>query len=280
MEMKFKIDIRKSIPENADLYYSESKKAKKKAEGARKALEDTLGKIEKLEKEREGLIEKLQAKPRKREKKRGEWYESFRWFLSSDNFLAIGGKDAATNELLIKKYLEKDDLVFHADVQGAPFFVIKNSDGKEIPEGTLKETAEMAASYSKAWKSNLGSCDVYYVKPEQLSKKAPAGEYVAKGAFMIHGKKEWFRGTELGVGIGFKVNERAEIVAGPVSVVEKNSTCFVRIGPGDKKSKQLAKEIRDSFLRNAGKGDYEKIERIGIEEIQRWIPGGKGRVKK
>lgn len=278
--MKFRIDTRKSVPENANFYYKESKKAKKKVEGAKKALEETLKKIEELEREQTGLVERFQIKPREKEKREGEWYERFRWFFSSDKFLVIGGKDATTNEILIKKYLEKDDLVFHADIQGAPFFVIKNPDGREISEETLKETAEMAVSYSKAWKAGWGSCNVYYVKPEQVSKKAPAGEYLVKGAFMIHGKKDWFRGTELGLGIGFKINEKSEIISGPVSVVEKKARYFVKIGPGDKKSKQLAEEIKVVVLKNAREEDHEKIKRSRIEEIQKSIPGGKGRIKK
>ena len=277
MGMKFKIDTRKSLPENADLYYKESKKAKRKADGAKRALKETLKKMEGLEKERKS-IERSQIRPRRKREKR--WYERFRWFFSSDNLLVVGGKDATTNEILIKKYLEKNDLVFHANIHGAPFFVIKNPDKREISEEALRETAEMAASYSRAWKAGWGSCDVYYVRPEQVSKKAPAGEYITRGAFMIYGRKEWFRGTELKVGIGFKINEGAEVFGGPISAVEKNATYFVKIGPGDKKSKELAREIKDLVLKSARKEDLEKIKGIKIEEIQRWIPSGKGRIKK
>jgi len=46
-----------------------------------------------------------------------EWYEKFRWFISSDDFLILGGRDATSNEIVIKKHTEKNDLVFHR-----PFF--------------------------------------------------------------------------------------------------------------------------------------------------------------
>ena len=65
--MKFKIDIRKSVPENASLYYKESKKAKRKVDGAKRALEETLKKIDKLEKERRKLAE-IQIRPKEKEK--------------------------------------------------------------------------------------------------------------------------------------------------------------------------------------------------------------------
>ncbi|MBN2014678.1 MAG: DUF814 domain-containing protein [Candidatus Altiarchaeota archaeon] len=272
--MEFKIDTRKSIPENAEHYYQEAKKAQKKVEGARKALQDTLKKKERLEGERKNIKET--NIPEKKEKKERKWYDSFRWFTSSDGFLVIGGKDAATNEILIKKHLEKGDLVFHADVQGAPFFVVKNPENKEIPTSTLDEAAEMAASYSKAWQAGWGSCDVYYVNPEQVSKTTKAGEYLTKGAFMIYGKKNWFKRTELKIGIGSKGEE---IIGGPVSMIEKGAKYSVKIGPGEKKSKQLAEDIRKKLLEKAGKEEREKIKATGLEEIQKWIPAGKGRVK-
>ncbi len=274
--MEFKIDVRRGVAENAMLYYGKSKKSKKKIEGAKKALEETLDKIEGLKKEQESVVGKIQVKVREKEGREKRWYERFRWFFSSDGFLVIGGKDSATNEILIKKYLEKNDLVFHADVRGAPFFVIKNPDNREIPGDALRETAEMAASYSSAWKSGLGSCDIYYVKPDQVSKKAPAGEYLTRGAFMIHGKKEWFRGVELRVGVGIKINENVEVVGGPISVVEKKSDYYVRIGVGDRKSGILAKEILGRILKNAREEDRERIMGVKIEEMQGWIPAGRG----
>ena len=41
------------------------------------------------------------------------WYERFRWFITSDGLLAIGGKDATSNDILIKRHTEENDLIFH-----------------------------------------------------------------------------------------------------------------------------------------------------------------------
>lgn len=281
--MKIPLDLRKTPQKNANFYYQKVKKAKRKIEGAKKALAETLEKIKRLKSvaEKEPMEEeksKIQSKKRKERK----WYEKFRYFFSSDNFLVIGGKDATSNEVIIKKYLEKDDLVFHADITGAPFFVIKNPDKeKVVPELTLKETAQAAASYSKAWKLGLGSCDVYFIRKEQVSKKAPSGEYLGKGAFMISGKKEWFRNTELKVGIGFKMESgrTVEVIGGPVSAIKAKYKYFSIIKPGQKKSKDLAKEIKRDILRKTNKKDGGLIKKeVSLEEIQKWIPGGKGMV--
>ena len=277
MAYRITIDVRKSVSGNAEFYYEAAKRAKQKLAGAKRALEDTRKKIEELEKKE---ITRAQAVPEVQKAREKRWFDKFHSFNSSDGFFVVGGKDATTNEILIKKHLENMDVVFHADIQGAPFFVIKNPEGGSIPERTLMETAQAAASYSKAWKLGLGSCDVYYVKPEQVSKQAPSGEYVAKGAFMIHGKKEWFRGVRLEIAVGFRVNDEAEVLSGPPGAIEAGSGYFVRLTAGDVKSEELAREIKAIILQKAKKDDMEKIRKVRLEEIQRLIPGGKGRIIK
>ncbi len=84
---------------------------------------------------------------RKVETENKEWYEKFRWFTSSDGFLVVAGKDTVSNEVLIKKYTTQEDAVFHAEISGAPFTVVK-SEGKPVPEQTLREAGEFAASFS------------------------------------------------------------------------------------------------------------------------------------
>lgn len=46
------------------------------------------------------------------------WFERFHWFISSENYLVIGGRDAQQNELLVKRYLNKGDAYVHADLHG------------------------------------------------------------------------------------------------------------------------------------------------------------------
>lgn len=50
--------------------------------------------------------------PQKRVKKELTWYEKLRWFVTSDNFLVIGGRDANTNEAVVKKYLDNNVYIF------------------------------------------------------------------------------------------------------------------------------------------------------------------------
>lgn len=61
------------------------------------------------------------------------WFEKFYWFISSENFLCISARDAQQNEAIIKKYLGKNDIVFHTQIQGSAFTVVKNPQNMEIP---------------------------------------------------------------------------------------------------------------------------------------------------
>ena len=143
-----------------------------------------------MKKQENSFLEEEAKKQARKDKKR-EWYEKFHWFISSQGFLCIGGKDATSNEIVVKKHMDKEDLVLHTDMAGSPFFVIKN--GQEASEKTIEEAAQATAVYSKAWKLGHTSADVFYVKPEQVSKEAQSGEYMQKGSFMIRGKTTYLR---------------------------------------------------------------------------------------
>ncbi|KPV63053.1 MAG: hypothetical protein AOA66_1026 [Candidatus Bathyarchaeota archaeon BA2] len=274
--LTFPINLRRSIQFNANRYYTRAKKATKKLEGAEKALQETQAKIEELQ-QRIGRVKEARKTPPKRRKK--AWYEKFRWFNSSDGFLVLGGRDATTNEILIKKHMEPQDIVFHADLLGAPFVLIKTR-GETPPERTIREAAQLAASYSRAWREMLSAVNVYWVTPEQVSKSPPPGQYLKKGAFIIHGSKNYVRGVPLRVAIGIKTKEEhVMIVGGPVEAIANQTNPCVEIVPGEQTSSRLAKQIRGLLAEKASKTLKKEILEVPLEEIQSFIPLGRGMVK-
>jgi predicted ribosome quality control (RQC) complex YloA/Tae2 family protein len=271
----FSINLRHSTQDNANKYYSRSKKAEKKLKGAEKTLHETEAKIEELEKHVELAKATQQPLIRRRKKK---WFEKFRWFSSSDGLLVIGGRDATTNELLIKKHMEPHDLVFHAEILGAPFVLIK-TEGKTSPERTLGEAAQQAASYSRAWREMLTTLNVYWINPHQVSKTPPSGQFLKKGSFMIRGKKHFIRGVPLRIALGAKIGEdEIRVIGGPVAAINSQTDVYVEIVPGDLKSSQLAKQIRHQLSTKVSEDLKRSITAIPIEEIQRFIPSGRGKI--
>ncbi|MBU0666161.1 MAG: DUF814 domain-containing protein [Nanoarchaeota archaeon] len=193
--------------------------------------------------EKEITIKKIRKK---------EWYEKFRWFVSSEGLLVIGGRDATTNEIVIKKHADKNDVVFHTDMAGSPFVVIK-SDEKKISQSTMQEASDFTACYSRAWREGLTTLDVFYVKPEQVSKEAKAGEYMTKGSFMITGKTNYLP-PKMNLAVG--VYEE-KIMAGPVSAIKKHCKECVEIMQGDKKTSDVAKKIKKKIG-----GDLDEVIRV------------------
>jgi hypothetical protein len=97
----------------------------------------------------------------------------------------------------------------HADLHGATSAVIKNdSSGGPIPPKTLNEAGIMAVCYSSAWEAKVIT-SAWWVYAHQVSKTAPAGEYLTTGSFMIRGKKNYLPPCPLllGFSIMFKVDE-------------------------------------------------------------------------
>jgi predicted ribosome quality control (RQC) complex YloA/Tae2 family protein len=91
-------------------------------------------------------------------------------------------------QLLVKRYLRKDDAYVHADLHGASSVIIKNISTDPIPESTLAQAGTMSVVQSKAWDSKIVT-SAWWVSASQVSKSAPSGEYLTTGSFMIRGKK-------------------------------------------------------------------------------------------
>lgn len=268
------VELGKSVFENAGQYFEKAKQLKAKLDRLRKAIEETKERISQAAAE----VEEAEL-PRVEKKRRRAWYEKFRWFFSSDGFLVVGGRDAVSNEVLVKKYADEGDVIFHADIPGAPFVVVKLG-GKPLSEDTAKEAAEFAASYSRAWREKLGAVDVYWVKPSQLSKEAPPGQYLSKGMFMVRGSRNYQRGVALRAAIGVeRVEDSIRVIGGPVSAIKKRAEAYVELVPGKTPSGRLAKEIRAKLYERAPKDLKELVKRLEVEEIQRFIPPGGGELR-
>ncbi len=280
------LNLRHTIFDNANEYYERGKRAKQKAQGAQVALEASKRKLAQNEKELSEAEQLKSLKPaeimealakRKEELANKQWYEKFRWFTTSDGFLVVAGKDTVSNEVLIKKYTKQEDIVFHAEITGSPFVVIK-TEGKEVSEAALKEAAEVAASYCRAWRENAGTADVYWVKVDQLSKSGPSGESIPHGAFFVVGKRNWYNNTPLRVAVGIVLGEETGFVGGPIDSVKAKTKNYVVIQPGDYQGKELLQMILRSLTGKLSKEQREKAGKTSIEQIREFVPYTKGAV--
>ncbi|KAL6854024.1 hypothetical protein J3F83DRAFT_770835 [Trichoderma novae-zelandiae] len=198
---------------NAREYYEERRSAAMKQEKtqqqATKALKSTEQKI--AEDLKKGLKqEKALLQPIRKQM----WFEKFLWFISSDGYLVLGGKDAQQSEILYRRYLRKGDVYCHADIRGAAIIVIKNNPAMPdapIPPATLSQAGSLSVCTSEAWDSKAGM-GAWWVNADQVSKTTPSGDILPAGDFTVQGKKNYLPPTQLllGLGFAFKISEQSK----------------------------------------------------------------------
>jgi len=252
---KFSLDYNKSLYDNANVLYEKAKKEKAKRGRLKEAIVETQREMEKAEKQRAKKEKYPKIEPTKQ-----FWFDAYRWFISSEGNLVIAGRDAKSNDRIVKRHLKEGDRYAHAEVKGAPSVVVK--EGSKATEVTLREACQFAVSFSKAWSSKLGGGSAYWVKPEQVSKRPESGEFLPKGAFVIRGKRNHYRDLELEVAVGEIIYEDArKVMCGPRSAVEPRSERVIVLKPGQTKKEQIAKELSHMF-------------QVPVDEMNRILPPG------
>src|SRR5579885_376310 len=203
--------------------------------------------------------------------KKREWYERYRWFFTSDGLLAIGGRDASSNSSVIRKHLAKNDKVFHAEIVGSPFFILKDSENGIA--SSITEVAQATVCFSRAWREGLYGLNAYWVEPDQVKMAAPTGQFLAKGAFPIEGTRNFIQVSNLQLAVGlYQKGENYAIMSGPPSAVKVQCLFYVIIEPSGIDMTELAKKIRLEFLKLAENQDVVKA--FNIDDFIRALPAG------
>jgi predicted ribosome quality control (RQC) complex YloA/Tae2 family protein len=269
-DKEIEVETRVRAQDQAAEYYAKAKRLQSKLSGLKDSTEETELLLQKLASKELEL--KQPVKPEHRLEK--EWFEKFRWFDSSEGLLVLGGRDATSNETLLKRYTNPEDLVMHAEVHGAPFIVMKTGGVQPTAE-TLREAAQACVSYSRLWKEGIRSGDAYWVRPEQVTKSAPAGEYLTKGAFMIRGTRNYIRGVELALAVGLTLRDgKAFLMAGPLSAVRSRCHTYVELRQGRGSPAEAARRILAKLSAKIRENTSAELPRITMDDVIRLLPPG------
>jgi predicted ribosome quality control (RQC) complex YloA/Tae2 family protein len=295
------LDPEEGVEHNADRLYREAKRIEEKRAGAEEAIEDTRAELERLEERREQWSAGGQEDDQTGEasaddasvdwlsrssvpvRSQEQWYERFRWFHTSDDFLVIGGRNADQNEELVEKYMDRHDRFFHTQAHGGPATVLKTSAPSEpsnetdVPDRSLAEAAQFAVSYSSVWKDGRFAGDVYMVDPEQVSRTPESGEYLEKGGFVVRGDRTYFRDTAVGVAVGVACEPETRVLGGPPEPVAARTETHVEVEPGRYAQGDVAKRVYRTFReRFADTGFVRKV--ASPDRIQHFLPPGTSRI--
>ena len=276
------VKMHPSLAKASSMLFARAKEMERGNASIEEARAKLLAQIEKLRSETAAIHKKVIVK----EQVSKEWYERYRWFITTDGLLVIGGRDASSNSALIRKHLTEHDIVFHAEVHGSPFFIIKNAATfAATQEGTINsslyQVAQATISFSRAWKDGLSSADAYWVMPEQVKKGAPTGQFLPKGSFVIEGKRNYLKGVELRLAIGImQLNNRETVLCGPEEAIKKHSIFYAVILQGGMDPMNAAKKVKSEFVKIADDNIKiaESIKHISLDEFVRALPTGQSRL--
>lgn len=267
-----------NLPKVASLLYSRAKEMERGSASIEEAKAMLLTQIDKLRNQKDLIHSRIVIKQHVSK----EWYERYHWFITSDGLLAVGGRDSSSNSALVRKHLTEQDIVFHAEIYGSPFFILKNSAGISEIEKSLHQVAQATVSFSRGWKDGLSSADAYWVKADQIKKGAPTGQFLPKGSFVIEGKRNYVKGVEIRLALGImqKNNNGYTLFCGPADAIKKRSLIYSILVPGGSDPANIAKKIKSEFVRESG-DDNELagfIKSLSVDEFVRTIPYGKSKI--
>jgi predicted ribosome quality control (RQC) complex YloA/Tae2 family protein len=267
---KIKINTQAPLQSIASVLFNEAKRQS----GAIKSIEQikikTNKRLEKLKNKTE--VDKKEILVSEVRKK--NWYERYRWFFTSDEMLAIGGRDAPSNSAVVRKHLGKNDRIFHGDIFGSPFFILKDA---ETPSSiSMNEVAHATVCFSRAWREGMHGLSAYWVFPDQVKKSAPSGQFLPKGSFTIEGKRNFVNIPSLRLAVGIiPQDDHYLLTSGPLAPIKKNSLCYAIIEPHGSEMVDVAKKIRLEF----SKLEEEITKQISIDDFVRALPAGQSQIK-
>ncbi|KAL4867433.1 hypothetical protein BDV12DRAFT_198258 [Aspergillus spectabilis] len=195
------IDLAQSPWANATQYYDQKRVAAVKAERTTQSSAKALKSHEK--KVKDDLKRNLkQEKQVLRPSRKTFWFEKFLFFVSSEGYLVLGGRDGMQSEILYRRYLRIGDIFVHADLEGATPMIVKNKLGassSSISPSTLSQAGNLSVATSTAWDSKA-IMSAWWVEASQVSKTSQAGDLLPVGDFLVKGEKNFLAPSQLVLG--------------------------------------------------------------------------------
>jgi len=267
---KIKINPEASLQSIASVLFNEAKRQSGAIKSIDQIKNKTKKKLEKLKNKTEASTQEIIVS----EVRKKNWYERYRWFFTSDGMLAIGGRDAPSNSAVVRKHLGKNDKIFHGDIFGSPFFILK--DAENPPTISMNEVAHATVCFSRAWREGMHGLNAFWVNPEQVKKSAPSGQFLPKGSFTIEGKRNFVNIPSLKLAVGIiPQDDHYLLTSGPPETIKKNSLCYAIIEPHGLEMVEVAKKIKIEF----SKLEEEITKQINLDDFVRALPAGQSQIK-
>lgn len=180
-EIKIKLNETLSPKQNVDYYYDKARgekinydKSKELFDASQKKYKNLLAIKDEFENTNElaklkSIKEKLGLKDKKQVESNSPQMK-FRHFILENKYHVFVGRDSKSNDQLSIKFAKQNDYWFHARGYAGSHVVLRVDNPKEgIPKNILKDTASIAAFYSKA--KTAGTAPVAYTFAKYVTKR-------------------------------------------------------------------------------------------------------------
>lgn len=130
-------------------------------------------------------------------------FEKFYWFISSDGYLCLAGRDIAQIDFIYYRYFNnKTDLLVSNDLEDGLRVFIKNPyKNADIPPSTLLQAGIFSLSTTKAWENKMVTSP-WFVKGSDVSKRDYDGSILPTGLLNISKEKTYLPPCQLVLGFG------------------------------------------------------------------------------
>ncbi len=172
--LRIEMDPKMDAVKNANKYFKRYKKLKSLSQKKKKLLKKLRDERKRLIQKKE-RIERGEFIEREKTKRKKQRTAKFRVFETKNHYTVLVGKNAKSNEALLKSS-HLFDIFFH--IRGSPgsFTVLKRQDKNvSVPKGDIEEAASIAALFSKQKHSSIVPVSYTELRYVRKPKKAKPG---------------------------------------------------------------------------------------------------------
>ena len=168
------LDLSQSAYNNASNYYTQRKQQGAKVNKTTETSERALRAVERRTAQQ---LKDSDARARIQQARRSYWFEKYHWFVTSENFLVIAGRDAQQSQLIAQRHVAPSDLYVCADVPGAVGVIVKNNTAAAVPPLSIQQAACMCLCRSTAWMGKPGTAggEAWWVRGDEVEVLAAEG---------------------------------------------------------------------------------------------------------
>ena len=262
------LDLSQSAYNNASSYYTQRKQQGVKVNKTTETSERALRAVERRTAQQ---LKDSDVRARIQQARRSYWFEKYHWFVTSENFLVISGRDAQQSQLIAQRHLAPSDVYVCADVSGAVGVIVKNSTAAAVPPLSVQQAACMCLCRSTAWMGKPGSSggEAWWVGGEEVEVASEGGRVAVKSGAV----RRYVTRMPLVMGLAVLFRVTDECVAAHKGERRIKGGVFEERKGGEKRDEEGKEEEEEDETEEEehgeerdGDGDDEKAERDDEDE--------------